>query len=107
VSDDGYITFRVVDTLWSGYGPNFNPGERVQAYTHPLWFFYLAASGRLGIDLYYVAVLGGVACAAGTGYLVARLLPPVERGRRGPAARDVTGVPQLLHLGAGELPQPC
>lgn len=78
VSDDGYITFRVVDMLWSGHGPNFNPGERVQAFTHPLWFFYLAASGRLGIDLYYAAVLGGVACAAGTAYLVAKLLPPLS-----------------------------
>ena len=78
VTDDAFITFRVVDMLWHGHGPVFNPGERVQAYTHPLWFFYLAFGGRLGFDLYYVAVVGGVACAAGTGYLVARILPPLS-----------------------------
>lgn len=78
VSDDAFITFRVVDMLWHGHGPVFNPGERVQAYTHPLWFFFLALSGRLGFDLYYAAVLGGVVCAAGTAYLVARMLPPLS-----------------------------
>lgn len=78
VSDDAFITFRVVDMLWHGHGPVFNPGERVQAYTHPLWFLFLAVSGRLGLDLYYAAVFGGVACAAGTAYLVARMLPPLS-----------------------------
>lgn len=78
VSDDAYITFRVVDMLWHGHGPVFNPGERVEVYTHPLWFLFLAISGRLGVDLYYAAVVGGVACAAATGYLVARMLPPLS-----------------------------
>ncbi|TAJ21752.1 MAG: hypothetical protein EPO65_00765, partial [Dehalococcoidia bacterium] len=77
VSDDGFITFRVVDMLWHWHGPVFNPGERVQAYTHPLWFFYLAISGRLGVDLYYAAIFGGVVCAAATGYLVTKILPPL------------------------------
>ncbi len=78
MSDDASITFRVVDMLWHGHGPVFNPGERVQAYTHPLWFFLLAIAGRLGFELYYAAVALGVACAAGTGYLVARVLPPLS-----------------------------
>jgi arabinofuranosyltransferase len=37
VSDDAYITFRVCYNFVHGYGPVFNPGERVQVYTNPLW----------------------------------------------------------------------
>ena len=43
VSDDGYITLRVVENLAAGYGPVFNVGERVQVFTHPLWAGMLAA----------------------------------------------------------------
>jgi arabinofuranosyltransferase len=39
VSDDGFITFRSIENLINGYGPVFNIGERVQTFTHPLWFF--------------------------------------------------------------------
>lgn len=38
VSDDGFITFRSVEQLFAGNGPRWNPHERVQAFTHPLWF---------------------------------------------------------------------
>lgn len=37
VQDDAYITFRTVDNLVHGHGAVWNVGERVQAYTHPLW----------------------------------------------------------------------
>ncbi len=37
VGDDAYISFRVVDNFVHGYGLTYNPPERVQAYTHPLW----------------------------------------------------------------------
>lgn len=40
-SDDAQITYRIVLTTLHGFGPNFNVGERVQAYTHPLWFLLL------------------------------------------------------------------
>lgn len=39
VSDDAYITYRVVDNLLNGYGLTWNVAERVQVYTHPLWMF--------------------------------------------------------------------
>lgn len=41
VSDDAYVTLRSVDMLWQGHGPVYNVDERVQAYTHPLWFLIL------------------------------------------------------------------
>ncbi|NBO19662.1 MAG: hypothetical protein EBV03_10665, partial [Proteobacteria bacterium] len=46
VSDDAYITFRVVDNAVNGYGLRWNIDERVQGYTNPLWMF-------LHIPFYY------------------------------------------------------
>jgi arabinofuranosyltransferase len=40
--DDAYITFRTVENLWHGLGPVWNPGERVQSYTSPLWMVVVA-----------------------------------------------------------------
>lgn len=42
VSDDAYITFRVVENFLSGYGLTYNPFVRVQAYTHPAWMLLLS-----------------------------------------------------------------
>lgn len=39
--DDAYITFRTADNFVNGYGLTWNINERVQAYTHPLWMFFL------------------------------------------------------------------
>ncbi len=41
VGDDAYITFRSVDNFLHGYGMRWNVAERVQSFTHPLWFFLL------------------------------------------------------------------
>jgi len=43
VVDDAYITLRTVDNFVNGRGLGWNPGERVQAFTHPLWMFCLSA----------------------------------------------------------------
>lgn len=37
MGDDAYITFRAAWNLVHGYGFTFNPDERVQAFTNPLW----------------------------------------------------------------------
>ncbi len=39
--DDGFIYFRSVDQLLAGNGPVFNRGERVEAFTSPLWLAIL------------------------------------------------------------------
>lgn len=43
LSDDAFITFRSVENLMDGQGPVWNAGERAQTFTHPLWFWALAA----------------------------------------------------------------
>ncbi len=42
LSDDSYITLRVVDNFVNGYGLRYNIDERVQPYTHPLWMFLIS-----------------------------------------------------------------
>lgn len=36
-ADDAFITWRTVANAWAGHGLVWNPGIRVQTYTHPLW----------------------------------------------------------------------
>src|SRR5687767_4310236 len=78
VSEDGFITLRVVEQLLAGNGPVFNAGERVEASTSPAWTLILAAAGLLTpFPLEMVAVtLGWVAAVGGLilGVLAARRL---------------------------------
>lgn len=76
VCDDAFITFRVVDQVLAGNGPVFNAGERVQAFTHPLWLVLLLVGGAVGMPLYYWAIALGLACSFATFHLLGRLLPP-------------------------------
>lgn len=86
--DDAYITLRTVDNLVNGYGLTWNVGERVQAYTHPLWLFLIAApyyftrehflttvAVSVIVSVLATAVLAGrVARTLGTGLLAVTLL---------------------------------
>ncbi|HOU40721.1 MAG TPA: hypothetical protein PK829_05595 [Promineifilum sp.] len=77
LSDDAYITFRVVDNAVAGLGLTWNPAERVQVYTHPLWLFTLL-TGRLATgELYYTAIWLSVALSVAAAALVARRRPPL------------------------------
>jgi arabinofuranosyltransferase len=37
LNEDAFINLRIVDQIFAGHGPVFNGGERVEAYTSPLW----------------------------------------------------------------------
>jgi arabinofuranosyltransferase len=68
VNEDGFIYLRIADNLLSGHGPVFNPGERVEAYTGPLWLALLTVVGgvvRSFVSLEHVAVVLGIALSAG------------------------------------------
>ena len=92
-ADDAYIDFRVVDNLLHGLGPVFNAGERVEAYTSPLWVAILAAvHGLLDFNLPWTAVaiglaltVAGLACGA----VGALLLWRSESARSGGPGRSV------------------
>ena len=42
ISDDAAITIRSVLNFIHGFGPVYNIEERVQSFTHPLWFMLLS-----------------------------------------------------------------
>jgi len=53
ISDDAAITLRAVLNFVHGFGPTFNIDERVQAYTHPLWFFILSLGSLISGNVFY------------------------------------------------------
>ncbi len=57
LSDDSYITFRTIDNFIKGYGLTWNIGERVQAYTHPLWMFLLSGFYFITREIYYTSTI--------------------------------------------------
>ncbi|MGH9463729.1 MAG: hypothetical protein ACRD1X_21210, partial [Vicinamibacteria bacterium] len=57
IVDDTYIFLRYAENLANGNGLVFNPGERVEGYTSPLWVLLLALLSRLGVDLTLASVL--------------------------------------------------
>ena len=62
ISEDAFIDLRVVRNLLAGHGPVYNIGERVEAFTNPLWVALLAGYGALGLPLEAGAVYIGLTC---------------------------------------------
>jgi len=56
VVDDAYITLRTVDNFVHGLGLRWNPAERVQAYTHPLWLFVLSAGYAITRESFFTTL---------------------------------------------------
>jgi len=66
VSDDAFISFRSVEFVFDGLGPRWNLAERVQAYSHPLWFFLLVAVRGLSADLFSGVLVLSLAVSVAT-----------------------------------------
>jgi arabinofuranosyltransferase len=86
MSDDGFINLRIVSEIKAGHGPVFNPGERVEASTSPLWVGVLVLADLvLPLRLEWVAVIVGIALTLlGVGLSIfgsTRLLPAADRPR--------------------------
>lgn len=61
IADDGFINIRVVNEVFAGHGPVFNPGERVEVATSPLWLWLLVVGHAVfRIRAEWVAVLAGI-----------------------------------------------
>ena len=48
--DDAYISLRYLRQWGAGNGLVFNPGERVEGFSNPLWLAVLAPFERFGAD---------------------------------------------------------
>jgi arabinofuranosyltransferase len=60
LDDDAYITFRTIDNFLNGYGLRWNPINRVQAYTHPLWMMVITPFAALTGEMYYSSLLASI-----------------------------------------------
>lgn len=74
VTEDAFITFRTVDNFLNGFGLTWNPGERVQVYTHPLWLGLLLPTVWVLGDPYWASLLLGYLFVIGTLWLIWRLV---------------------------------
>lgn len=57
IGDDAQITFRQVWNFIQGDGILFNFGTRVQAFTHPLWFFVVSTFGFVTRELFITTIV--------------------------------------------------
>lgn len=57
ISDDAMITLRQVYMLAKGHGIVWNIGQRVQAFTHPLWFLLLELGYLMTGSLYWMTLI--------------------------------------------------
>jgi hypothetical protein len=79
VSDDAYISLRYARNLAFLGAPVYNPGERVEGYSSPVWMVLSAFLLRVGIEpraaLSLLGALGGLALIVSVWRLWIRLAP--------------------------------
>jgi arabinofuranosyltransferase len=73
----------------NGRGLTWNPGQRVQAFTHPAWFFVVSAAYALTGEMYYTAIALSVLVSLIALALAVRCLPETPW----------SAVPALIALG--------
>src|SRR4051794_11216246 len=61
--EDAFITYRVVDNLAHGLGARWNPLERVQVYTHPLWMLGVSGLYLITRDIVGAAMGLSIGCS--------------------------------------------
>jgi hypothetical protein len=102
--DDAFIYFRYAENLVHGQGLVFNPGERVEGFTSPLWMLLLVATTALRISPFLAAGVLGTFSAAATVLLslddARRSGPPGVFGALAPIAL-ATWIPLVLWGASG------
>ena len=107
ISEDAFITLRHVDNFLHGYGPVFNVAERVEGFTHPLWFAVLAVFRWIGLSPKGAAVLPALLASFAALYvLFFKIRIKDETGRisfLNPAAAILIGTSAFIDFGTGGL----
>jgi arabinofuranosyltransferase len=73
LSDDSFISFRAISNLIAGHGLVSNVGERVQAFTNPLWTLLVTIPYSLTGDIYGSAIVISLLCCMGLAACIWRL----------------------------------
>jgi arabinofuranosyltransferase len=74
ISDDAFITLRVIDNLLHGFGLRWNIAERVQVFTHPLWLAVLVPAYAATREVLWTVGLVSIAMTLAAVALAARLV---------------------------------
>lgn len=82
LAEDAAITLRAVENLYETQGPVYNPGERTEVYTHPLWFAALVTFRGMGLNLPVASVFAGIAISILGLFLLC--IPPAGTARGEP-----------------------
>ncbi|MEZ4238778.1 MAG: hypothetical protein R3F59_22025 [Myxococcota bacterium] len=83
MSDDAFVTLRTLDNALHGLGLRYNPAERVQAFTHPLWLGWIALPYALTREPWLTTIAVGALTSA------AALALAVRRVAAGPGGAAV------------------
>jgi len=79
LEDDAFITYRYAQNLTQGEGLVFNPGERVEGYSNPLWVLLSGLALKAGLAPWHLAratgILGGLLCLLFSWRLALRIRP--------------------------------
>ena len=78
VNDDAFITYRYAWHLRHGFGPVFNPGERTEGYSCPLYMALTSLLMFLPGDVLFRAKALGVLCSIGALYAAWRLAREID-----------------------------
>ena len=79
VSEDAYISFRSLEQFFAGNGLVWNAHERVQAYTHPLWFGLLLVMKAFSPDVFLNAIILSFVCCLGAATMTSCLFRDREK----------------------------
>lgn len=66
ITEDAFINFRVIENFRIGYGLVWNPGERVQVFTSPLWMLVTLGASLLTGEIIYTVILLSFVLVAST-----------------------------------------
>ncbi len=107
VSEDAFITLRHVENFINGFGPVFNVNERVEGYSHPLWFAILSLFRWLGVSPKASVILPGLFFSIAALYILFfRIYFPgagKNRPNLNPAAAILIGTSAFIDFGTSGL----
>jgi arabinofuranosyltransferase len=103
VCDDAYVTMRTVEAFLRGDGLVWNPGERVQASTHPLWLALLVLARAVGVSAYAALLGAGLLCTALLVLVMTRIHDP---RRVWPVLMVLAASPAFVHFATSGLEAP-
>ncbi len=72
LGDDAFVSFRSAWNLVHGYGLTFNPDERVQAFTNPLWTLVIAGAHAVSGEFFVTALVLSFVCCLAAGIQLVR-----------------------------------